>query len=75
MSGRSRVAPSLPEPALAWVTAHGVPADDLVELALRATKRVCDGSALREPWDEAANPACLAAVRDLRYGLGDVLAT
>jgi hypothetical protein len=67
--------PSLPETALAWVGAHGVPAVELVELALRAAKRVGDASELRELWDEAANPAWLEAVRDLRFRLGDVLAT
>ena len=68
-------APSLPAAALAWVGAHGVPPDDLVELALGAAKRVGDASELRELWDEAANPAWLTAVHDLRFRLGDVLAT
>jgi hypothetical protein len=70
--------PSLPEAALAWVGAHGVPADELGELgelALDAAKRVGDASELRELWDEAENPAWLEAVRDLRFRLGDVLAT
>ena len=68
-------APSLPEAVLAWSGAHGVPADDLVELALRAAKRVGEASELRDLWDEAANPAWLTGVHDLRFRLGDILAT
>ena len=46
-----------------WAETHGVPADELVELAYRATKCLAGVS---EEWRERLN--------DLRYRLGDVAA-
>ena len=46
-----------------WAEAHGVPPDDLVELACRAMKCV---AAQSDEWHERLN--------DLRYRLGDVAA-
>ena len=53
----------LPPPARDWVETHGVPPDDLVELAVRAMKHV---AAANEWWRERIN--------DLRFRLGDIAA-
>jgi hypothetical protein len=53
----------LPLEAREWVETHGVPDDDLVELAYRAMKCVADVS------DESH-----ARLNDLRYRLGDIAA-
>ena len=53
----------LPPDAREWVETHGVPPDDLVELACRSMKCV---AGLGEEWHERLN--------DLRYRLGDVAA-
>jgi hypothetical protein len=53
----------LPAAAREWVETHGVPPDDLVELAMRAMKQV---AAANEWWRERIN--------DLRFRLGDVAA-
>jgi hypothetical protein len=60
----------LPGPAREWVERHGVPADDLVEQALRAVRRVAIDDELRRAHDEA----WCDAVRDLRFRLGDLAA-
>lgn len=46
-----------------WVETHGVPDDELVELAVRAMKCVAGAS---DEWREGLN--------DLRYRLGDIAA-
>jgi hypothetical protein len=53
----------LPADAREWVETHGVPDDELVELAVRAMKCVANAS---EEWH--------AQLNDLRYRLGDVAA-
>jgi hypothetical protein len=53
----------LPPPAREWVETHGVPPDDLVELACRAMKAVANAN---DWWRER--------LQDLRYRLGDVAA-
>jgi hypothetical protein len=53
----------LPDAAREWVETHGVPPDDLVELAVRSMKQVASTS---EWWAER--------LLDLRYRLGDVAA-
>jgi hypothetical protein len=53
----------LPGPAREWVETHGVPEEELVELACRSMKCVAARSA---EWRERLN--------DLRYRLGDVAA-
>jgi hypothetical protein len=53
----------LPDPAREWVETHGVPPEDLVELACRSMKQVAGAN---EWWRERLN--------DLRYRLGDVAA-
>ena len=53
----------LPAAAREWVETHGVPDDELVELAVRAMKCVANAS---EEWH--------AQLNDLRYRLGDVAA-
>jgi len=53
----------LPGAAREWVETHGVPPDDLVELACRSMKQVANGN---EWWRERLN--------DLRYRLGDIAA-
>jgi uncharacterized protein DUF4259 len=53
----------LPDAAREWVETHGVPPDDLVELAVRAMKSVTRDN---EWWRERLN--------DLRYRLGDIAA-
>ena len=53
----------LPDDAREWVETHGVPPEDLVELAYRSMKEV---AAVNEWWHER--------LQDLRYRLGDVAA-
>ncbi len=53
----------LPDEAREWVETHGVPPDDLVELAVRAMKLVATSN---DWWHEPLN--------DLRFRLGDVAA-
>jgi hypothetical protein len=53
----------LPDAAREWVETHGVPPDDLIELACRSMKQVAGTSAW---WAER--------LLDLRYRLGDVAA-
>jgi hypothetical protein len=53
----------LPEAARDWVEMHGVPPDDLDELAMRAMKQVANAN---DWWRERVN--------DLRFRLGDVAA-
>ena len=53
----------LPDEARAWVETHGVPPEELVELACRSMKRVAGAN---EWWRER--------LLDLRYRLGDVAA-
>jgi hypothetical protein len=53
----------LPDAAREWVETHGVPPDDVVQLAVRAMKEVANAN---EWWRERIN--------DLRYRLGDVAA-
>lgn len=60
----------LPAPARAWVERHGVPAEELVERALRAVREVAIDERLRAAHDDA----WCDAVRDLRFRLGDLAA-
>jgi hypothetical protein len=53
----------LPHEARDWVETHGVPDDDLVELAVRAMKGVAAAS---DDWHDRLN--------DLRFRLGDIAA-
>jgi Domain of unknown function (DUF4259) len=53
----------LPAQAREWVETHGVPPDDLVELAVRSMKQVANAN---EWWRERIN--------DLRFRLGDIAA-
>jgi Domain of unknown function (DUF4259) len=53
----------LPEAARDWVETHGVPPEELVELACRSMKQVANAN---EWWHERLN--------DLRYRLGDIAA-
>ena len=53
----------LPDAAREWVELHGVPPDDLIELAYRAMKRV----AVADDWWHER-------LQDLRFRLGDVAA-
>lgn len=53
----------LPPAAREWVETHGVPPDDLIELALRALKQVANEN---EWWRER--------LQDVRFRLGDVAA-
>jgi hypothetical protein len=53
----------LPDAAREWVETHGVPPDDVVELAVRSMKQVANEN---EWWRERLN--------DLRYRLGDIAA-
>jgi hypothetical protein len=53
----------LPDDARDWVERHGVPPDDLIELAVRAMKHV----ALANDWWHER-------LQDLRFRLGDVAA-
>lgn len=56
-------ADTLPPADLEWVETHGVPSDELVELACRSMKCV---AALSDEWHQRLN--------DLRFRLGDVAA-
>lgn len=58
----------LPAPAREWVVRHGVPAEELLERALRAVRQVAIDDRLREAHDDQ----WCEAVRDLRYRLGDL---
>lgn len=60
----------LPPAAREWVERHGVPADELIERALRAVRSVATNDELVSTHDEE----WCAAVRDLRYRLGDLAA-
>ena len=60
----------LPPAARAWVERHGVPAEELIERALRRVRRVAIDEELKASHDEA----WCDAVRDLRYRLGDLAA-
>jgi hypothetical protein len=60
----------LPPAARAWVERHGVPAEELVERALRVVRQVAIDEELRAAHDDA----WCDAVRDLRYRLGDLAA-
>jgi len=51
----------LPEQAREWVEAHGIPPEDLVELAYRSMKLVATEN---DWWHDRLN--------DLRYRLGDI---
>jgi Domain of unknown function (DUF4259) len=62
-SAASEPPDELPPKARQWVETHGVPEDDLVELACRSMKCV---AATSGDWHERLN--------DLRYRLGDILA-
>jgi hypothetical protein len=53
----------LPDAAREWVELHGIPPEDLVELAVRSMKQVANAN---EWWRERIN--------DLRYRLGDIAA-
>jgi hypothetical protein len=53
----------LPEGAREWVERHGVPPDDLIELACRSMKKI----ALANDWWHER-------LQDLRFRLGDVAA-
>lgn len=53
----------LPDETREWVETHGVPDDDLIELAVRAMKSVALAS---DEWRDGLN--------DLRYRLGDIAA-
>jgi hypothetical protein len=56
-------AEDLPDEDRQWAERHGVPSEELVDLACRAMKTV---AALSDGWHERLN--------DLRYRLGDVAA-
>jgi Domain of unknown function (DUF4259) len=58
----------LPPAAREWVERHGVPAEELIERALRAVRRVAIDDRLAAAHDDE----WCAAVRDLRYRLGDL---
>src|SRR4051794_15633889 len=60
----------LPPPAREWVERHGVPAEELVERALRAVRCVSQDADLRASHDDAWREA----VQDLRFRLGDLAA-
>jgi hypothetical protein len=60
----------LPPPAREWVERHGVPAEELVERALRAVRCVAQDDDLRASHDDAWREA----VQDLRFRLGDLAA-
>jgi hypothetical protein len=53
----------LPDAAREWVELHGIPPEDLVELAVRSMKQVANAN---EWWRERIN--------DLRYRLGAIAA-
>jgi Domain of unknown function (DUF4259) len=54
---------ALPDDARDWVERHGVPPDDLIELAVRAMKQV----AVADDWWHER-------LQDLRFRLGDIAA-
>jgi hypothetical protein len=60
----------LPPAAREWVERHGVPAEELIERALRAVRKV----AIDEELKGAHDDEWCAAVRDLRFRLGDLAA-
>ena len=60
----------LPPPAREWVERHGVPAEELIERALRAVRCVAQSDELRAAHDEA----WCESVADLRFRLGDLAA-
>jgi hypothetical protein len=60
----------LPPAAREWVERHGVPAEELIERALRAVRRI----AIDERLPMRSDDDWCAAVRDLRYRLGDLAA-
>jgi hypothetical protein len=60
----------LPPPAREWVERHGVPAEELIERALRAVRCVAQNDDLARTHDEAWHEA----VQDLRFRLGDLAA-
>jgi hypothetical protein len=60
----------LPPAAREWVERHGVPAEELIERALRAVRKV----AIDEELKAAHDDEWCAAVRDLRFRLGDLAA-
>jgi hypothetical protein len=62
-SGAGEPPDELPPASREFVETHGVPPDELVELAVRAMKQVATGN---EWWRERLN--------DLRYRLGDIAA-
>jgi hypothetical protein len=49
-----------------WAESHGVPPDDLVDRALRRVRGLCE---------DETDAATLAELRDLRYRLGDAIAS
>jgi hypothetical protein len=53
----------LPDAAKEWAERHGIPPQDLVELAVRSMKQIANAN---EWWRERIN--------DLRYRLGDIAA-
>jgi uncharacterized protein DUF4259 len=53
----------LPDPARDWVERHGVPPEELIELACRSMKKIANAN---DWWHER--------LQDLRYRLGDVAA-
>jgi Domain of unknown function (DUF4259) len=62
-SGAGEPPDELPEAAREWVERHGIPPEDLVELAVRSMKQIANAN---EWWREQIN--------DLRYRLGDIAA-
>ena len=60
----------LPDTAREWVERHGVPAEELVERALRAVRCIAQDDDLRAAHDDAWREA----VQDLRFRLGDLAA-
>jgi hypothetical protein len=60
----------LPPAAREWVERHGVPAEELIERALRAVRRV----AIDDDLTAAHDDEWCDAVRDLRFRLGDLAA-
>jgi hypothetical protein len=59
-------AEGLSDEVVAYIARVGRPADDLVDLALRALDRVAEGGELAELWDEADDPAWRAGLASLR---------
>jgi hypothetical protein len=56
---------SLSDEGREWADGHGVPSDELVDLALRTVKDLCA---------QEAEEATLEELRDLRFRLGDAAA-